>query len=533
MKKLLTILILMNFLFGSKGAAQSTTILPGIVLPQMTTAQRNALSATNGMLIFDTNIQSYWLRSSGVWTELPKTAANTNFWQQTGLGGNEIKNTNSGGFWSANPTGLEQNSTDITNPPIAPASGAGTRMMWIPSRSAFRAGTVSSGYSTRWDATNIGLFSTATGYATSASGQYSTAMGHTTSASGISSTAMGKYTSASGYYSTAMGYGTVASGNNSTAMGNSTTASGQYSTAIGQNNVDNPNGLFMVGNGLADWDLKTVFIITKDNSRVGIGTETPLAPLHVTGQSTISGGISGRLFNFGTNSLFDYTGNEYPSIIADAAIISQTTVGAFQKITSSDSRIKNIIGLSDNVQDLAKLKKLEITDYRMKDVATWGTQSFKKVIAQQVEKVYPEAVQKQKQVIPDIYALSEKVSYDAATKELKCLLSKSYDLKTGDKIELVHPEKGKVQAVVASVSGNEFTVKDWLYATDKIFVFGREVSDFRTVDYDALSMLGISAIQQLAKENEELKHRLDKLETLEKRLTILEANSSSSKKTIN
>ena len=104
--------------------------------------------------------------------------------------------------------------------------------------------------------------------------------------------------------------------------------------------------------------------------------------------------------------------------------------------------------------------------------------------------------------------------------------SKSYEIKIGDKIELVHPEKGKVQAVVAGVSGNEFTVKDWLYATDKIFVFGREVSDFRTVDYDALSMLGISAIQQLAKENEALKHRLDKLETLEKRLNILETNSS-------
>jgi cell shape-determining protein MreC len=36
-------------------------------------------------------------------------------------------------------------------------------------------------------------------------------------------------------------------------------------------------------------------------------------------------------------------------------------------------------------------------------------------------------------------------------------------------------------------------------------VFGREVNDFRSVDYEALSMLGISAIQQLAKEVEELK----------------------------
>jgi hypothetical protein len=35
-------------------------------------------------------------------------------------------------------------SDDNTNPTTAPFSGAGTRLMWIPSRSAFRVGTVSS-----------------------------------------------------------------------------------------------------------------------------------------------------------------------------------------------------------------------------------------------------------------------------------------------------------------------------------------------------------------------------------------------------
>ncbi len=72
-----------------------------------------------------------------------------------------------------------------------------------------------------------------------------------------------------------------------------------------------------------------------------------------------------------------------------------------------------------------------------------------------------------------------------------------------------------------SVSGKTFTVKDWQYPTDKIFVFGREVNDFRSVDYEALSMLGISAIQALAKENEELKK--ENLET-KSRLNAIEAS---------
>ncbi|WP_262708345.1 hypothetical protein [Chryseobacterium sp. CH21] len=33
----------------------------------------------------------------------------------------------------------------------------------------------------------------------------------------------------------------------------------------------------------------------------------------------------------------------------------------------------------------------------------------------------------------------------------------------------------------------------------KLFVYGTEVSDLRTVDYDALSMLNISATQELVK----------------------------------
>ena len=161
----------------------------------------------------------------------------------------------------------------------------------------------------------------------------------------------------------------------------------------------------------------------------------------------------------------------------------------------------------------------------MKDEGTWGKQIFKKVIAQEVEKIYPEAVRKQTSVIPDIYSLAEKVNYDANKKELTVSLLNNYDLKIGDKIELVHPEKGKVRTTISAVSGNSFTVKDWLYETDKIFVFGREVDDFRVVDYEALSMLGISAIQALAKENEELKNRMNRLENLEKRLIDLEVKT--------
>lgn len=111
-----------------------------------------------------------------------------------------------------------------------PASGAGTRMEWIPAKAAFRAGYVNG---SEWDDANIGSYSTAMGNSTRATGGQSTAMGSATLASGDNSFAMGIYSVASGTNSTAMGYETSASSTDAVAMGNATVASGPYSTAMG------------------------------------------------------------------------------------------------------------------------------------------------------------------------------------------------------------------------------------------------------------------------------------------------------------
>jgi hypothetical protein len=486
----------------------------GLLPPRMSTAQRNAIpSPADGLLVFDTNTQSYWYRRSSTWTELPQSTAAVNFWQQTGAGGNEIKNTNTGGFWSANPTTVAYNNAII--PTTAPMNGEGTRMMWIPSRSAFRVGTTLSisaiGDDKAWDKDSIGLFSFAAGLSTKAIGIGSTAFGAITNASGQFSFASGVRTTASGYYSSA--------------FGDYTTANGSNSTAIGRANTPNINGLFMVGNGQPGTPY-TAFIIRQDNSRVGIGVENPLAPLHVGGFNLLTGGQSSFFYTYNTaftNSASGYQANT--SILAENGIISKTYLGAAVTAINSDSRIKKDFSLSNNSEDLERLRKIQITNYRMKDVATWGTQTFKKVIAQQVESVYPEVISKTKSVIPDIYSLAESVVYDAQNKKLNVSLSKDYGIKTGDKIELVHPEKGKIQAEVVEVSGKSFTVKNWDCATDKIFVFGREVNDFRSVDYEALSMLGISAIQALAKEVEGLKKENIQLKSdFNKRLESVEAS---------
>ncbi len=108
--------------------------------------------------------------------------------------------------------------------------GAGKRMMWIPAKSAFRAGMVEGD---EWNSVNIGNYSFAVGFNTKASGGSSVAMGSKTTASGQSSLALGTDTMASGHWSMATGWGTQALGIMSTAMGEGSIALGDFSTAIG------------------------------------------------------------------------------------------------------------------------------------------------------------------------------------------------------------------------------------------------------------------------------------------------------------
>jgi len=156
------------------------------------------------------------------------------------------------------------------------ASGAGTRMIWYPRKAAFRAGYVNG---TQWDDANIGDYSVAMGYSTTASGHSSTAMGGYNTASGECSTAMGSYNTASGNCSTAMGTSTTASGSYSTVMGSSTKAQSYASLVAGQYNVVSgttnewidTDPLFVLGNGVDPSSRSNAFVVYK-NANVEIKT---------------------------------------------------------------------------------------------------------------------------------------------------------------------------------------------------------------------------------------------------------------------
>ncbi len=219
-----------------------------------------------------------------------------------------------------------------------------------------------------------------------------------------------------------------------------------------------------------------------DAGNVGMGDATPTeAKLVVKGyqSSWLSFGYLNNSGAVGTNN-----GNNSYSIYAD------NRIAASEFNAHSDVRIKNIKGVSNSQEDLNTLMKIEITDYAMKDSVSQGTNVHKKVIAQQVDEVYTTAVSKNiTECVPDIYKLASLENG---------WITLVTDLKVGEKVKLVLEKETKV-VEVKEVSGTGFRIDKETAEEGKVFVYGREVNDFHTVDYSALSMLNISATQELYK----------------------------------
>jgi hypothetical protein len=198
--------------------------------------------------------------------------------------------------------------------------------------------------------------------------------------------------------------------------------------------------------------------------------------------------------------------------VLGVGIYSEQPIVSGNFFVSSDARIKNSAGRSDGTSDLATLMGIEVTDYTHKDVIQKGTGKQKKVIAQQVEKIFPQAVTKSSGPVPDIYK-------PASVKDGWVQLAT--DLKVGEKVNL-KLETGDVIHEVLQVRDGAFRVV-LPVSVSQVFVYGREVKDFRTVDYDALAMLNFSATQELARQVEALRKSEARIAELEQKSSHMAA----------
>ncbi len=260
-------------------------------------------------------------------------------------------------------------------------------------------------------------------------------------------------------------------------------------------------------------------IVCDADGRVGIGTDFPAWPLQIVGSDAGGANSSPAHYLHHTVGVGSSGAGWNYSVHASSGFYSALGFG-----TGSDARIKNIIGQSIAKNDLETLMKIQITDYTHKDELQYGNESTKKVIAQQVEMVYPQAISKNRDVVPDIFQKSQ-------VKDGWILLTT--ELKIGERVKIITEKEQRIYTVTESkpdrfkVDKLVLPIKNGEHSTS-VFVYGREVDDFRSVDYDAISMLHVSAtqaqqeiidaqqkeIEQLKFENTQMKNDISEIKAL-------------------
>ncbi|MBL7748743.1 MAG: tail fiber domain-containing protein, partial [Chitinophagaceae bacterium] len=302
--------------------------------------------------------------------------------------------------------------------------------------------------------TASGGYATATGYQTLASGSYSTAlgagtmstgnftvtMGNQTKASGFAATAMGSISNATGYYALAAGIATLAQGDAATSTGGSTFATGNNSftsgeftraksfaeMAIGRYNdtllaadgalfKSDSNRVFTIGIGTSAAARKTALVVQQDGM-VGIGVRRPTAMLHVNGDVKVNdnnfiemgANIAGKQLDAGkigyaifTPLTLDIVGGGNIQALrkikfwAEGGATFTGIVNALAFNISSDGRFKtNIQPLQRPLELVQQLRGVSYFFNRQQ----FAERAFPEqlqfgFIAQEVEKVFPHAVQ--------------------------------------------------------------------------------------------------------------------------------------------
>ena len=287
------------------------------------------------------------------------------------------------------------------------------------------------------------------------------------------------------------------------------------------------NKSFACREATADGNNGTYRFIILGNGNVGIGTTSPIYPLHVA--STALKGKDTTQAGWWANT----TGTASAPAGSDAHF--SVNIGIFTSsmlLTStlyiqSDRRIKsNIVDVEDD-RALRDLRLLKPKTYAYKDVVTRGSEPVYGFIAQEVKEVLNYASSVITEVIPNVYELAT-FSTDTLT-----LTSNTSDLSRDASGALfpklkVKTREGKDEFVNIVEVIDEHTVKvdkdltDWggmldasgqLVPGNKIFVYGQEVNDFHTLNKDAIWTVATAALQEVDRQLQAEKQKVSELQT--------------------
>jgi hypothetical protein len=251
-------------------------------------------------------------------------------------------------------------------------------------------------------------------------------------------------------------------------------------------------------------------------SRMGIGTASPAASLEIT---------SGVSYQDGPDTYFDNTTN---GLVKGGGANTNTSIHATNRIVcdaafaaTSDRRIKDNIESRDSMDDLRTVQQLCIVNFSYRDVVGHSNALQIGVIAQDVESVFPQCVTQEPGPVPDVYKHMQVTWLDEHQFSVEWGES---ELPKIDSNLCIIADTTTIKSKVVNAHGNVVTLQSPQphsapKSCSRVFVWGTYVEDLRSVEYDNLACLNISATQALARmvqdlqtENAALRTRMESIE---------------------
>lgn len=181
-------------------------------------------------------------------------------------------------------------------------------------------------------------------------------------------------------------------------------------------------------------------------------------------------------------------------------------------LVSSDRRIKNIKGKASSSQSAQKLKNMNICHYHFKDTLAKGNKMITGVIAQELQKIMPDAVfTTPEAVIPNIYKHADSVRNIGNNTRLYLSVPLNPDsLKVGTKLQLYVKNDKTEHRKILNITKDYIEVPYLCEENERVFVYGSFVNDLLNIDYNQIFMENVNATKYLLQQQEVLEQGLKK-----------------------
>ena len=292
---------------------------------------------------------------------------------------------------------------------------------------------------------------------------------------------------------------------------------GRYTFMANGNTV----GVHDVNNSWVWNNVNTLMTINKTlycNNYVGIGITNPSAPLVVTSYAYLPNAANNIRIISNAQPLYGANGGSWNvSILASSGIVSNDYVMAGAGFaTASDIRIKKNIKSLSNI-GIDSINKLNVVSYDYIDVTKSSVGAG--LIAQELQHILPEAVNKMKKFIPNIYSYGDPIPIDDSH---ILITMPEYQgdfqaLCTASRIELnilkIDNKLVTFYQDIFKITKTSITVTKWndYHETDLVFIHGTEVDDFLFIDEGMVSMLHVKATQELTSKVTEQDQKIESL----------------------